>query len=54
MLKLINSTKFSDGMEIKCFFCGKTKSVKYIVDIDGEEVFCCNKCALMRIDKCTK
>lgn len=38
-----------------CYFCGKTKSVKYIVDIEenGEikSVKCCNLCALLRVGK---
>lgn len=40
---------------LKCYFCGETRSVKYIIDINDPiinnkctEVFCCNKCALMR------
>lgn len=41
--------------DLKCYFCGETKSVKYTVIINDPvinnkytEVFCCNKCALMR------
>ena len=39
----------------RCHFCGKTKSVKYITDIEenGEikSVKCCNLCALLRVGK---
>lgn len=35
----------------RCYFCGETRSVKYIVTVNNpkpSEVPCCNKCALMR------
>lgn len=42
----------------KCYFCGTTKSVKYIVKINDtifsdkpSNVCCCNKCALVFNDK---
>lgn len=30
-----------------CYFCGETRSVKYLMTIDKfpYKVFCCNKCA---------
>lgn len=44
--------------DLKCHFCGETRSVKYIVavidpvvDSKATEVYCCNKCALMQIGK---
>lgn len=37
----------------RCHFCGKTRSVKYIVETEENEevksVKCCNLCALLRI-----
>lgn len=39
--------------QFRCGFCGETRSVKYIMDIDNPELCdtvigipCCNKCAL--------
>ena len=52
MLKLIANCQNETS---RCHFCGKTKSVKYITDIEenGEikSVKCCNLCALLRVGK---
>ncbi len=33
----------------RCHFCGETKSVKYEMNVDGNNVCVCNKCVLLNI-----
>lgn len=38
---------------LRCHFCGTTKSVKYTVesnDNKSQEVYACNKCALIHVN----
>jgi hypothetical protein len=55
MNKLISNWR---NKNLRCHFCGETRSVKYtmkifdpIVDSKSTEVCVCNKCALRYIDK---
>ena len=32
--------------DLKCHYCGTTKSVKYAVSLNGSTVCACNKCVL--------
>ena len=43
MLKLIENWQNKD---LKCHFCGKTKSVKYALSRNGAVVSACNECVL--------
>lgn len=46
MLKVIPTEQQN---KFKCYFCGDTRSVKYLVTTIGrKEVPCCNRCALLR------
>lgn len=47
-----------DRKKCRCYFCGETRSVKYLIKISDPvmdskpcEVACCNKCAALRIGR---
>ena len=54
MLKIISIIPMEKRKNCKCYFCGETRSVKYmtevidpVIDSKPTEVCCCNRCILI-------